>query len=85
MFVSLLAACLGDETTVVTAQDAATGELPATLPRFAPHLQMHQGLMLARSGDVAGCTAHARAALDALSPEKHSLTLCLLMMGVEQS
>ncbi|MFD7785496.1 hypothetical protein ACFV4Q_20765 [Streptomyces nojiriensis] len=46
---------------------------------------MHCGLMLARSGDTAAGTAHARAALDALPPEKHSLTLRLLMTEVERS
>ncbi|MFE5495277.1 helix-turn-helix domain-containing protein [Streptomyces virginiae] len=85
VFISLLAARLGDETTATTAQDAATAELPASLPRFATHLQMHRGLMLARAGDTAAGTAHARAALDALPPEKHSLTLRLLMAEVEQS
>ncbi|MFE5677556.1 hypothetical protein ACFQ7B_05755 [Streptomyces erythrochromogenes] len=62
-----------------------TAELPASLPRFATHLQMHRGLMPARSGDTAGGTAYARAALDALLPEKHSLTLRLLMAEVERS
>ncbi|MFA7768257.1 helix-turn-helix domain-containing protein [Streptomyces sp. NPDC048723] len=85
VFVSLLAARLGDETTAVEAQDAAAAELPATLPRFTTHLEMHRALMLARSGDVTAGTAHARAALDALPPEKHSLTLRLLMAEVEQS
>lgn len=50
VFTSLLAARLGDETTAVAAQNAATADLPATLPRFATHLEMHRCLMLARSG-----------------------------------
>ncbi|MET9375705.1 helix-turn-helix transcriptional regulator [Streptomyces sp. NPDC002992] len=83
VFMSLLAARLGDETTAVEAQEAARRELPATLPRFATHLEMHRGLMLARSGDRAGGVAYARAALDALPPEKHSLTLRLLMNEIE--
>ncbi|MFI0786725.1 helix-turn-helix domain-containing protein [Streptomyces lydicus] len=83
VFVSLLAARLGDEGPAVAAQDAARRELPTTLPRFATHLEMHRGLMLARSGDKAGGTAYARGALDALPPEKHSLTLRLLMAEVE--
>ncbi|MEV4438798.1 helix-turn-helix transcriptional regulator [Streptomyces sp. NPDC049577] len=83
VFVSLLAARLGDESTAVAAQDAARRELPASLPRFATHLEMHRGLMLARSGDVSGGVAYARAALDALPAEKHSLTLRLLMSEVE--
>lgn len=85
VFVSLLAARLGDETTAVAAQDAARRELPAELPRFATHLEMHRGLMLARSGDVSGGVAYARTALDSLPPEKHSLTLRLLMAEVEHS
>lgn len=85
VFVSLLAARLGDETTAVEAQEAARRELPDSLPRFATHLEMHRGLMLARSGDKQGGAKYARAALDSLPPEKHSLTLRLLMAEVEQS
>lgn len=85
VFVSLLAARLGDENTAVAAQEAARRELPASLPRFATHLEMHRGLMLARSGDRAGGTAYARAAMDELPPDKHSLTLRLLMAEVEAS
>ncbi|MBW1604258.1 helix-turn-helix transcriptional regulator [Streptomyces sp. JJ66] len=85
VFTSLLAARLGDESAAVAAQEAARRELPATLPRFATHLEMHRGLMLARSGDRSGGVAYARAALDELPPEKHSLTLRLLMSEVERS
>ncbi|GCD33738.1 hypothetical protein OEIGOIKO_01461 [Streptomyces chrestomyceticus JCM 4735] len=85
VFVSLLAARLGDEATAVAAQDAARRELPTELPRFATHLEMHRGLMLARSGDVSGGVTYAQNALDSLPPEKHSLTLRLLMAEVEQS
>lgn len=83
VFTSLLAARLGDEKTAVDAQDAARRELPAELPRFATHLEMHRGLMLARSGDKAGGVAYARAAMEALPPEKHSLTLRMLMEEIE--
>ncbi|GGR57263.1 hypothetical protein GCM10010282_57780 [Streptomyces roseolus] len=83
VFISLLAARLGDEKTAVEAQEAARRELPATLPRFATHLEMHRGLMLARSGDRGGGVRYARAALNALPPDKHSLTLRLLMAEVE--
>ncbi|MFD3471550.1 helix-turn-helix domain-containing protein [Streptomyces sp. NPDC058682] len=85
VFLSLLLARLGDEQGAVQAQEAARRELPAELPRFATHLEMHRGLMLARSGDVSGGTAYARGALDALPPEKHSLTLRLLMSEIEES
>ncbi|MBA9001729.1 helix-turn-helix domain-containing protein [Thermomonospora cellulosilytica] len=83
VFVSLLAARLGEERLAVTAQDAAHAELPESLPRFATHLEMHKGLMLVRAGDKSGGTAYARAALDRLPPEKHSLTLRLLMQEIE--
>ena len=39
--------------------------------------------MLARAGDRTGGIATARSALDALPPEKHSLTLRMLMSEVE--
>lgn len=48
IFTSLLAARLGDEPLAVEAQDAATASLPASMPRFATHLELHRGLMLAR-------------------------------------
>ncbi|WP_147129940.1 helix-turn-helix domain-containing protein [Nocardia ninae] len=79
VFLSLLAARLGDERTAVRAQDDAHAELPATLPRFATHLAMHRGLMLVRAGDKPEGVRLARAALNALPPEKHSLTLRMLM------
>lgn len=70
---------LGDEKGAVEAQEAARRELPGTLPRFATHLELHRGLMLARAGDRTGGVAYARSAMDALPPEKHSLTLRMLM------
>ncbi|WP_242910858.1 helix-turn-helix domain-containing protein [Actinomadura terrae] len=82
VFVSLLAARLGDERRAVEAQDRARDELPEGLPRFATHLEMHRGLMLARAGDKSGGVAYAQAALNRLPPEKHSLTLRLLMQEV---
>ncbi|GAB2718257.1 helix-turn-helix domain-containing protein [Kitasatospora kifunensis] len=83
VFFSLLLARLGEERRAVDAQDTARLLLPASLPRFATHLEMHRGLMLAQSGDLTGGVAYARTALEALPPEKHSLTLRLLMTEVE--
>ncbi|MFD5423181.1 multiprotein-bridging factor 1 family protein [Streptomyces sp. NPDC127069] len=83
VFRSLLLARLGEERAAVDAQDQALAELPATLPRFATHLELHRGLMLARSGDKAGGIAHAAAAMDALPPEKHSLTLRMLVNEIQ--
>jgi transcriptional regulator with XRE-family HTH domain len=79
VFTSLLAARLGDEHRATVAQDRAALLLPATLPRFRTHLEMHRGLMMARAGDKSGGTAYAQAALDRFPPEKHSLTLRMLM------
>lgn len=83
VFMSLLAARLGDERLAVDSQTQAYRELPPELPRFATHLEMHKGLMLARSGDRSGGIQIARSALNALPPEKHSLTLRMLMDEVE--
>jgi hypothetical protein len=85
VFVSLLFARLGEERKAVEAQDTAEALLPGSLPRFATHLEMHRGLMLAQAGDRAGGVAYARAALDRLPPEKHSLTLRLLMAEIEKA
>ncbi|WP_040837705.1 helix-turn-helix transcriptional regulator [Nocardia brevicatena] len=78
VFLSLLAARLGEERMAVRAQEAARAELPESLPRFRTHLDMHRGLMLVRAGDRAQGVKLARAALDALPPAKHSLTLRML-------
>ncbi|MEU8898227.1 transcriptional regulator [Nocardia sp. NPDC048505] len=79
VFLSLLAARMGDEKIAVRAQSDARRELPPELPRFATHLDMHRGLMLVRAGDRDQGVKLARAALDALPAEKHSLTLRMLM------
>jgi hypothetical protein len=79
VFISLLAARLGDERIAIQAQEEAAKELPASLPRFATHLELHKGLMMARAGDRAGGETYGRNALDLLPPEKHSLTLRMLM------
>ncbi len=59
VFTSLLAARLGNERLAIRSQDAARASLPPALPRFATHLEMHRGLLLARAGDPAGGTAQA--------------------------
>ncbi|MFI1257117.1 helix-turn-helix domain-containing protein [Streptomyces netropsis] len=79
VFLSLLLARLGDEKGADEAHEQARRELPEELPRFATHLEMHRGLMLTRSGDRAGGVAYAETALGKLPPEKHSLTLRMLM------
>ena len=83
VFTSLLAARLGHEGLAVKAQDDARAAIPASLPRFRTHLDMHRALMLTRSGDKTGGTALARTALAELPPEKHSLTLRMLLTEIE--
>ncbi|MGY1942564.1 DNA-binding protein [Nocardia asiatica] len=79
VFLSLLAARLGDEKVAVASQEQARRELPAELPRFATHLELHRDLMLVRAGDRPEGVRAARTAMNALPPEKHSLTLRMLM------
>jgi transcriptional regulator with XRE-family HTH domain len=80
-FASMLLSRLGDPGAVAE-QEAADRTRPATLPRFATHIQLHRGLMLANAGDRQGGLAYARAALDALPPERHSLSLRLMLAEV---
>jgi hypothetical protein len=68
----------------VDEQEAADRARPATLPRFATHIELHRGLMLAKAGDRTGGLEYARAALDKLPPERHSLSLQLMLAEVEK-
>jgi transcriptional regulator with XRE-family HTH domain len=82
-FTSMLWSRLGDHKRAIVAQDAADGSRPSTLPRFATHIELHRALMIARSGDHDGGLAQARNALAHLPPERHSLSLRLLMAEIE--
>ncbi|MFE5542735.1 helix-turn-helix domain-containing protein [Streptomyces sp. NPDC056534] len=84
VFLSLLFARLGQEKRALEVQEASLKELPASLPRFATHLDMHKGLMIARAGNRKGGHAFAKAALDKLPPEKHSLTLRMLLDEIKE-
>jgi len=68
----------------LAAQETVDRIRPATLPRFGTHVELHRGLMLARSGDKAGGVEYARTALDRLPVETQSLSLRLMMEEVEQ-
>ncbi len=85
VFISLMAARLGEVHMALQAQDEAARTLPESMPRFRTHLEMHRGLMLVRAGDREGGTTYAQTALDALPIEKHSLTLRMLMTEIERS
>jgi hypothetical protein len=82
---SLLLARLGEERQASDAQDVAVRNLPASLPRFATHIELHRGLMLARSGSRAEGVEYARAALAKLPPERHSLTLRMLLKEIKDT
>jgi hypothetical protein len=80
-FSSMLLSRLGDPA-AEQAQDEADRTRPATLPRFATHIQLHRALMLVNRGDTRTGVAHAEAALAALPPERHSLSLRLMLAEV---
>ncbi|MGC9665845.1 helix-turn-helix domain-containing protein [Planosporangium sp. 12N6] len=82
-FTSMLLSRLGDRSAVAE-QDAADRTRPATLRRFATHVELHRALMLVKTGDVAGGRAYARAALDRLPAQDRSQSLKLLLAEVER-
>lgn len=81
-FVSMLLSRMGDPG-AVDAQDAADRTRPTELARFATHIELHRGLMLAKLGDAEAGREYARAALSKLPEEKRSLSLRLMMAEVE--
>ncbi|NJC72412.1 helix-turn-helix transcriptional regulator [Planosporangium thailandense] len=81
-FASMLLSRLGDPAAAAE-QDAADRTRPPELLRFATHIELHRGLMLAKAGDVTGGTAYARAALGRLPAEKRSQSLKLMLAEVE--
>jgi tetratricopeptide (TPR) repeat protein len=81
---SLLLARIGEERLALTAQDDARRTLPRSLPRFATHLELHQALMLVRSGDRETGVMHARAAMAKLPRAKHSQSLRLMLTEIER-
>jgi transcriptional regulator with XRE-family HTH domain len=83
-FMSMLFSRLGDEYRAVRAQESADRARPKALPRFATHIEMHRGLMLAKAGDTNGGVAYARKAMAGLPANRQSLTLRMLLAEVEQ-
>ncbi len=81
-FVSMLLSRIGDPT-AIDEQDAADHSRPAILPRFATHIELHRALMLTKSGDVAVGQKYARDAMSRLPPERHSLSLRLMLNEIE--
>jgi hypothetical protein len=84
-FRSMLWARLGQVARGEEAQGDADDGRPPELVRFATHIELHRGLMMAHAGDHEGGLAYARAALDALPVERRSQTLRLVMAEVERA
>jgi hypothetical protein len=82
-FASMLLSRLGDPG-AVDEQEAADRTRPSTLPRFATHIELHRSLMLAKSGDVQSGLDYAQGALDKLPPERHSLSLKLMLAEIQR-
>lgn len=83
-FTSMLLSRMGHPDAVAE-QEAADRARPATLPRFATHIELHRGLMMATAGDYIGGLTYARQALAKLPPARHSLSLRLMMSEIERS
>jgi hypothetical protein len=84
-FTSMLLSRMGDERRAVREQEAADRTRPKSLQRFATHIEMHRGLMMAKAGDVDGGSAYARSAMAKLPTNRQSLTLRMLLAEVEQA
>jgi transcriptional regulator with XRE-family HTH domain len=84
-FRSMLWARLGDVRRGEAAQDEADDGRPKELVRFATHIELHRGLMMAHAGDKAGGLAYARTAMDALPVERRSQTLRLVLAEIERA
>lgn len=82
-FESMLWARLGVVDRGQLAQHDADANRPGNLTRFATHIELHRGLMMARAGDKLGGLNYARAAMYRLPPERRSQTLRLVMKEVE--
>jgi hypothetical protein len=84
-FRSMLWARLGEVRRGEQAQGDADDGRPKELVRFATHIELHRGLMMAQAGDREGGLEYARRALTALPKERRSQTLRLVMAEVERA
>ncbi|MBN1172547.1 MAG: helix-turn-helix transcriptional regulator [Micromonosporaceae bacterium] len=83
-FTSMMLSRLGDAK-AVEAQETADRTRPASLQRFATHIELHRGLMATRAGDVTAGVEHARQAMSRLPAGRHSLSLRLMMAEIERA
>ena len=84
-FRSMLYARLGLTRQGEQAQADADRLRPASLTRFATHIELHRALMMAKAGDQDGGLAHARRAWAALPTDRRSQTLSLVLQEVEKA
>jgi hypothetical protein len=84
-FRSMLWARLGDVERGEEAQADADQTRPKELTRFATHIELHRGLMMAKAGDQSGGLGYAQRAMDALPEDRRSQTLRLVMAQVERA
>jgi len=84
-FGSMLYSRLGNEALAVKAQETADRARPVTLPRLATHIELHRGLMMAKAGDREGGLSYGRQALHQLPPERHSLSLRLIIAEIAEA
>jgi hypothetical protein len=82
---SLLLPRLGMEQRATAQQAIAVRTMPATLPRFATHIELHRGLMLVMAGDRQGGVQYAPSAMSVLPREKHSQSLRLMLAEIQHA
>lgn len=84
-FESMLWARLGEVGRGERAQRDADANRPGHLTRFATHIELHRGLMMAQAGDKSGGLAYAKAAMNALPADRRSQTLRLVMAEIQRA
>ncbi len=84
-FRSMLWARLGDVRRGEEAQSEADQSRPKELTRFATHIELHRGLMMAKAGDRDGGFEYATQAMNALPADRRSQTLRLIMGEVQRA
>lgn len=83
-FASVVLSRLGDKRATAD-QDQADRTRPAQFARFATHIELHRGLLMAKSGDIASGVAYAKAAAQRLPRHKHSLSLRRMVQEVAET
>lgn len=82
VFGSVLLSRMGDRR-AIPLQDEADNVRPPEAQRFATHIELHRGLYLAKTGDVATGVEYASIAFERLPEQKRSYTLRRMMKEVQ--